>query len=218
MIRHLVKELLAERGNLTAEFRVWILKVKPMSDIRDDFRCWLVSKYCLKRQIMICFHLWNFSFKKLIYGKLDLSFTFGFFYLSFPRMENALISQLTNWGQGKKIQSPRRLRGGPESGRRNTHASSIAAGGPGSRSPAPVSTPAATLPPAGRERSRSLASVFGCLTAWHFKTGLPHRPFLWDGERRRVGESMWWFRCCKADYWSKLIRTSNKFSFSLGGI
>ena len=139
MIRHLVKELLAERGNLMAEFRVWILKVKPMSDICDDFRCWLVSKYCLKCQIIICFHLWNFSFKKLIYGKLDLSFTFGFFYLSFPRMENALISQLTNWGQGKKIQSPQLLRGGPESGRRNTHASSIAAGGPGSRSPAPKS-------------------------------------------------------------------------------
>lgn len=57
MIRHLVKELLAERGNLMAEFRVWILKVKPMSDICDDFRCWFVSKYCLKHQVMICFHL-----------------------------------------------------------------------------------------------------------------------------------------------------------------
>ena len=26
--------------------------------------------------------------------------------------------------------------------------------------------------------------------AWHFKTGLPQRPFLWDGERRRERESM----------------------------
>lgn len=111
MIRHLVKELLAERGNLMAEFRVWILKVKPMSDICDDFRCWFVSKYCLKHQVMICFHLWNFSFKKLIYGKPDLSFTFAFFYLSFPRMENALISQLTYLGQGKKNPVPSALTG-----------------------------------------------------------------------------------------------------------
>lgn len=89
---------------------VWILKAKPTSDICDDFRRWFVLMLFKTSDNDLFSILKLFFFKKLIYGKLNLSFTFGFFLSFIPRMEKTLISQPITW-VGMRKSSPSALTG-----------------------------------------------------------------------------------------------------------